>query len=103
MSLPSAAPAVHCSTGPLSDSADEVKKLHVKCHYYCTRTTASVSSVPRVTENRDISTVSLSFWGSEENVVLPGVQDLSSTSCLLARLWSLIVGKLQGCYAKVFK
>lgn len=53
-----------------------LRKPHAKCHYYCTRTIASVSSVPCVTENRDISVVFLSFWGSKENVVLSGVQDL---------------------------
>lgn len=47
-----------------------LKKLHAKCHYYCTRTVTSVSSVPRVTENRDISVVFLSFWGSEETSVV---------------------------------
>lgn len=34
----------------LSDGVHEVKKLHVKCHYYCTRTIASVTSVSCVTE-----------------------------------------------------
>lgn len=29
--------------GLLSDSVHEVKKLHVKCHFYCTRTIASVT------------------------------------------------------------
>lgn len=53
-----------------------LKKLHVKCHYYCTWTIASVSSLPRVTENHDISVVFLSFLGSKENVVLSGVLDL---------------------------
>lgn len=35
-----------CLTWPgalLSDGVHEVKTLHVKCHYYCTRTIASVT------------------------------------------------------------
>lgn len=45
----------------LSAVLTRLKTLRVKCHYYCTRTIASVCSVPRVTENRDISVVFLSF------------------------------------------
>lgn len=63
-----------------------LKKPHAKCHYYCTRTIASVSSVPCMTENHDISVVFLSFWGSKENVVLSGVQDLVLLSRLLSAL-----------------
>lgn len=82
-----------------------LKKLHVKCRYYCTWTIASVSSVSRVTENHDISVVFLSFLGSKEVVVLSGVLDLvfnllfvECTDC--ETFFFVIVGKLQVCYAK---
>lgn len=39
-----------------------------------------------MTENHDISVVFLSFWGSKENVVLSGVQDLVLLSRLLSAL-----------------
>lgn len=67
-----------------SDSVHEVKKLHVKCHYYCTRTVASVTAVSPVTENRDISVVFLTLRGSEAVVVsgvLGLVADLLSVVC----------------------
>ncbi|EPY85227.1 hypothetical protein CB1_000390041 [Camelus ferus] len=60
----------------LSDGVHEVEKLRVKCHYYCTRTVASVTSVSRGTENRDIRVVFLTFLGSEAVVVLSGVLGL---------------------------
>ncbi|KAJ8797151.1 hypothetical protein J1605_017379 [Eschrichtius robustus] len=88
----------------LSDGVHEVKKLHVKCHYYCTRTIASVTSVSRVTENRDISVVFLTFLGSKAVVVLSGVLGLVNllfvecTDC--ETLPFVVVGKPQVCYAK---
>lgn len=97
-----------CSTwhgALLSDGVHEVKKLHVKCHYYCTRTITSVTSVSRVTENRDISVVFLTFLGSKAVVVLSGVLGLVNllfvecTDCETLPV-VVVVGKPQVCYAK---
>ena len=69
-------PSAPRARGPLRAGAREVEKLRAKCHYYCSRSPASMPAVSWPTENRGIRVTPSTSPGPKAAVVLSGVPGL---------------------------